>query len=288
MGIQEMVGLHELTEYFDKWLGLAAGVSASASTAGAIVSPYIIYYLEEAYGWRGAILLLGAIELQTLVCGVLYRPIILKNVNKNLSGAISGKYKQTDLKEETPKTAGLTKMRNVISVFGERLSIFRKPVFSIFCVSGLSFTVAVSIVYTHIGAYMLTLGFAEHDAALFFMTVAVSSTVLRVLSGLATQIPKCNPLYICLSSTVVLGLITIMFSFYDTLPLLLMYGTFFGALNCPHIMLPVTVLIQYFNEEQLPVANGFIMFFFGIAYLIGGPVAGKSNQIHFKFNKMFI
>ena len=288
MGIQEIAGLRKLTEYFDKWLGLAAGISASASSAGAIVSPYIIYYLEEAYGWRGAILLLGAIQLQTLVCGVLYRPVILKNVKKNPFGAISGKYKQTDLKEETPKTTGLTKMRNVISGFGEWLSIFRTPVFSIFCVSGLSFTVALSIVYTHIGAYMLTFGFTEHDAALFFMTLAVASTVFKVLSGLATQIPKCNPLYICFSSTILLGLITIVFPFYNTLPLLLMYGTLFGALISSHIMLPVTVLIQYFNEKQLPVANGFILFFFGLAYLIGGPVAGKSNQIHFKFKKMFI
>ena len=266
-----------MTEYFDKWLGLAAGITTSASSAGAIVSPYIIYYLEKAYGWRGAIFILGAIQLQTVVWGALYRPIIRKKIYKNKSGEISGNYKQTDIKEGTTKTTGLTKMRNVSSLFSEWLSIFHTPVFSVLCVSGLSFMVAVSIVYTHIGAYMLTLGFTERDAALFFMTLAVASTVFRVLSGLATQIPKCNPLYICLLSTIVLGLITLMFSFYDTLPLLLMYGTLFGALISPHITLPVTVLIQYFNEEQLPVANGFIIFFFGLAYLIGGPAAGKSD-----------
>ncbi|XP_039303273.1 monocarboxylate transporter 1 isoform X2 [Solenopsis invicta] len=64
-----------VTQYFVKLRGVANGLCISGSAIGTIVLPPFLQYLLDCFGYRGAVLIMGAITLNTLVCGLLYHPV---------------------------------------------------------------------------------------------------------------------------------------------------------------------------------------------------------------------
>ena len=280
--------------YFDRWLGLASGLTAAATSTGLVLFPYLIRYFDDFYGWRGALIILGGIELQSLICGVLYfKPYIkveyfdrldesarsCKSTNKK---KLENMYLEIKTNESDKKQDKHSHGSNIVgslsnlSFVGKLkyfFSVFQTPAFSVFCGSEVCFMTAVSIVYTHIGAYTKYLGFTTDDVLLIFLIIGVAGIFAKVLAGLTTQIPKCDPLYICLSS-LLLAVITSLISFFTTLPLLQMYAIFFGVLISPYLMLQVTIVKRIISIDKLTIAMGFILFFWAPAYLLGGPIAG--------------
>jgi hypothetical protein len=61
--------------YFDKRRSLATGLSVCGTGIGTFTFAPLIELLSDLYGWRGAMMLLGAICLNICVCGALFRPL---------------------------------------------------------------------------------------------------------------------------------------------------------------------------------------------------------------------
>ncbi|XP_012246145.1 monocarboxylate transporter 13-like isoform X1 [Bombus impatiens] len=64
-----------VTSYFERLRGFANGLCISGSAIGTIVLPPFLQYLLDCFGYRGAVLIMGALTLNTLVCGLLYHPV---------------------------------------------------------------------------------------------------------------------------------------------------------------------------------------------------------------------
>lgn len=64
-----------VTSYFVRWRGLANGICISGSAIGSIILPPLIRYLLVTYGYRGTVVILGSIVLNTLVAGLFYDPV---------------------------------------------------------------------------------------------------------------------------------------------------------------------------------------------------------------------
>lgn len=64
-----------MTSYFVRLRGLANGICISGSAFGSIILPPILRYLLEEYGYRGAILIMGGITLNTWVAALFYEPV---------------------------------------------------------------------------------------------------------------------------------------------------------------------------------------------------------------------
>ncbi|XP_012280353.1 monocarboxylate transporter 13 [Orussus abietinus] len=64
-----------VTAYFERLRGFANGLCISGSAIGTIVLPPFLQYLLNHFGYRGAVLIMGAITLNTLVCALLYHPV---------------------------------------------------------------------------------------------------------------------------------------------------------------------------------------------------------------------
>lgn len=75
-----------VTSYFVRFRGLANGICISGSAFGSIILPPILRFLLENYGYRGAILIMGGITLNTWVAGLFYEPVEnhMKRVQKEL------------------------------------------------------------------------------------------------------------------------------------------------------------------------------------------------------------
>ncbi|XP_026668398.1 monocarboxylate transporter 13-like [Ceratina calcarata] len=77
-----------VTSYFKRLRGLANGLCISGSAIGTIVLPPFLQYLLDCFGYRGAVLIMGAMTLNTLVCGLLYHPVEEHMVRVPIEGGI--------------------------------------------------------------------------------------------------------------------------------------------------------------------------------------------------------
>ncbi|XP_043495819.1 monocarboxylate transporter 9-like [Polistes fuscatus] len=67
--------IYIVTAYFQRLRGFANGLCISGSAIGTIVLPPLLQYLLDCFGYRGAVLIMGALTLNTLVCALLYHPV---------------------------------------------------------------------------------------------------------------------------------------------------------------------------------------------------------------------
>lgn len=64
-----------VTSYFVKKRGLANGLCISGSAIGSIILPPLLRFLLQEYGYRGSVLIMGAIMLNVWAAGLLYQPV---------------------------------------------------------------------------------------------------------------------------------------------------------------------------------------------------------------------
>nr|XP_039256199.1 monocarboxylate transporter 9-like [Styela clava] len=64
-----------ISEFFKEKRSIAVGVVASGIGFGSFVFPVVFEYLMELYGWRGAILLVGGINANMIVFGLIMCPV---------------------------------------------------------------------------------------------------------------------------------------------------------------------------------------------------------------------
>ncbi|XP_043464177.1 monocarboxylate transporter 12-B-like isoform X2 [Leptopilina heterotoma] len=74
-GLTCPVSVYIVTEYFQKYRGFANGMCISGSCFGAIILPPLLQHLLNTVGYRGAVLIMGAITLNSVLCGLLYHPV---------------------------------------------------------------------------------------------------------------------------------------------------------------------------------------------------------------------
>ncbi|XP_051159578.1 uncharacterized protein LOC127280563 isoform X2 [Leptopilina boulardi] len=74
-GLTCPVSVYIVTEYFQKYRGFANGMCISGSCFGAMILPPLLQYLLNTVGYRGAVLIMGAITLNSVLCGLLYHPV---------------------------------------------------------------------------------------------------------------------------------------------------------------------------------------------------------------------
>ena len=74
-----------VTYYFEKRRGLATGLAVVGSGLGAFTFPVFVECLTQIYGWRGMLLLLGAVAFHVVPSGLLYQPRQSKERNEKQS-----------------------------------------------------------------------------------------------------------------------------------------------------------------------------------------------------------
>ena len=63
-----------LDPYFSKHKRMACGLAMSGYGVGSFIFPPILNFLEDVYGWRGALLLLAGIAVHMIPISSLFRP----------------------------------------------------------------------------------------------------------------------------------------------------------------------------------------------------------------------
>ncbi|XP_060880558.1 uncharacterized protein LOC132952303 [Metopolophium dirhodum] len=76
-GLCYSAGILIVNEYFDKRRGLANGFSLAGTAIGALAMPPYLEFLTFSYGYRGGILIVSGMILNTLACSLTYIPAVV-------------------------------------------------------------------------------------------------------------------------------------------------------------------------------------------------------------------
>ena len=70
----ETVSIATLSNYFDTCYDVADAITHAGVSCGVILMPLLTQFLSDVYGWRGALLILGGLNLHIVVSGALLIP----------------------------------------------------------------------------------------------------------------------------------------------------------------------------------------------------------------------
>ncbi|KAJ8318884.1 hypothetical protein KUTeg_003975 [Tegillarca granosa] len=75
ISIEFVTSLVVVAFYFEKKRALAIGLAVCGSGIGTFVFAPLLKYLMDEYDWRGALLIVGGVTMNLVVCGALFRPL---------------------------------------------------------------------------------------------------------------------------------------------------------------------------------------------------------------------
>ncbi|XP_022100068.1 monocarboxylate transporter 12-like [Acanthaster planci] len=181
-----MAGRHFTTGY-----AIATGIGTSGHAVGLMLLAPLIQLLLDTYGWRSALLLLGAISLHLGVCGFLLRIpqhpaeareeyLPIGSIEQEASHV--NKPRSSDAKKNSP----LRSLKNVIIDVKNLLgcAVCRRAEFWIgFLVFGCdSFAIDMWVLY--FVAYAESKGFSGYEAVMFTFAGGMGNMVLKIIIGL--------------------------------------------------------------------------------------------------------
>ncbi|XP_055971029.1 monocarboxylate transporter 11 isoform X2 [Sorex fumeus] len=145
-----------LSRYFSRRRVLAVGLALTGNGASSLLLAPSLQLLLDTFGWRGALLLLGAITLHLTPCGALLRPLSLPG---------------------DPATPP----RGPLAALG--LGLFTRRAFLVFALGTALVGGGYFVPYVHLAPHALDLGLGGYGAALVVAVAAVGDAGARLVCG---------------------------------------------------------------------------------------------------------
>ena len=290
-----------LSRHFNKYNKVAVGLSMCGVGISSFAWPPVMKALEDAFGWRGATLMIGGIYAQTIVFTSLYRPakfcntpdkavkeITLKHLRSkdmktrmrnNDEDSLASAEKTTSVEKSVERNPinGSKHMSNGEEKYGGNivLLLLRNNSFSCFCLHYALFFFPLMLIYTHFGSYVLSVGCSKNQVMLMYMTMGIVMTVARALTGIVTGLLNLNSITVVMVSTILIGVVTLAVPFIQSVTLFFVYSVLFCLLNAPTYVLCLPIVMESVPTKLTATAFGIMSFISVPASILGAPLAGK-------------
>ncbi|XP_046553288.1 monocarboxylate transporter 9-like [Haliotis rubra] len=250
--------------YFEKLRPLAAGILVSGAGFGMLVGAPLVRFLFDTYGLSGMFLLLGAIGSHACAGGMLMRPPKHQTTRTDISIQITP--------ERGPKCKALKRLRNILSEFCDLLSHFG---FMFYVLSYTLWSFGESAFQVHLPNYVQSKGTSPQNAAMLFTAMGVSSTIARILTGLAGNDPNIGTMLLHTGMLGLAGVNVILIPvFSSTFKLQIIACLLYGLYSGGPMALLNPILVDLLGVKRLAAGYGLNNMFAGVGLLLGPPFAG--------------
>ena len=269
-----------LGEYFHEHFGLANSFAMAGSSVGIIFLGPLTQIFVELYGWRGAMLLVGALVSHIIVFGALLRPPtkLLDHYNDYLLKDSEEDF-MTDEQECDPPVDNSCKAW-CLSIFKTiDCSLFRDPLFIIIAIVSTTIRYSQMAWLIYLVPNVVSKGVPDLKASFVATTAGAGDIIGRLLPGVFSS---CSVQEVSISSKTVwtAGMCILALSFaldalMESYTAMMVLGIFQGlGLGMTYSSTNV-VLYDEFGKDRLVNAMGWVRGFGGVGRLIGGVVPGK-------------
>lgn len=247
--------LGTLSRYFSSRRVLAVGLALTGNGASSLLLAPALQLLLDTFGWRGALLLLGAVTLHLTPCGALLRPLALPGDSASPP-------------------------RGPVAALG--LGLFSRRAFTVFALGTAVIGGGYFVPYVHLAPHALDRGLGGYGAALVVAVAAVGDAGARLVCGwLADQgwvpLPRLLAVFGTLTGLAVLavGLVPGVRSEEGWGGPLLAAAGAYGLSAGSYAPLVFGVLPGLVGLGGVVQATGLVMMLMSLGGLLGPPLSGK-------------
>ncbi|KAI7812823.1 monocarboxylate transporter 13 [Triplophysa rosa] len=244
-----------VSHYFKRWRPIAYAVASSGECVFAMIFSPFFQWLIESYTWRGAVLIIGGLQLNLCVCGALMRPLQPNPVTQN---SIQGSKDQS----------GTTKKVTFQWCLIQRPELLLYIMFAILAAAGFFIPPLFLVPYTN------SLGMEQYWAASVLSVLALADLLGRLACGWLANLRLVRNLQlltmVVTAGGVVLLLLPVAQDYWAILVFSSMYGFLFGCVIAIH----VTSIVDIVGLEGFDSALGLFMLLRSSGGFVGPPAAG--------------
>ncbi|XP_064357135.1 monocarboxylate transporter 13 isoform X2 [Dromaius novaehollandiae] len=247
--------------YFTSRRALATGLAVSGASVASFALGPLAQLLMEAYGWRGALLLLAAISLNLVATGALLRPLVLPGEAATPRGP--------RCRPAPPR-------------------LLRHGPFVRYVLAFVLVDAGYYVPYVHAVGRARELGCDEYRAALVTSAAAAADGGGRVFAGWLAARPGARLLRHLFAWAFLTGLALLLLplgtSYAGLLALALGYGFCAGAV----VPLQFSAVAEIVGAGRLLHAIGLMQMFESLGSLLGAPLAGWLRDLMGNYTVSFI
>lgn len=249
-----------VSHYFARWRPIAYAIASTGECVFAIMFSPFFQWLIENYGWQGALLIIGGLQLNLCVCGALMRPLEMTLSQKTEDGA------RTD-------AAMLPPERKVIFEF----SLLRKPELFLYILFAIFAAAGFFIPPLFIVPFANSLGMDRYWPAAILSILALADLAGRLSCGWIANMRLMRNLQLLTMVVTMLGVVLLLLpvshNYWAILVFASLYGFLFGCVVAIHI----TIIVDIVTLEWFDSGLGLFMMFRSIGGFVGLPAAGEQS-----------
>ncbi|CAN7987288.1 unnamed protein product [Ixodes hexagonus] len=248
-----------INSYFQKYRASGSGISYIGGTLVSFVFPPILLYLNETYGLRGTLLIVGGLTLNAVAGSLL------------ISRPQDHRPKKTTAVEEPLKPlqgldeASSDKQAKPLSMFRKELSFFKRPMYYVIVATGVVYAYDLVMFNVTIVDYGIGHGHSKWEAALLLSCYGCGDLVGRIFSGQLSDRKICRRRDVMAASFMILSVSFALLVYSQSMVLLGTTSLVFGVASGSIIILFSVLLVEYFGLEKLPMTLGFHCLVNGLA-----------------------
>jgi MFS family permease len=246
--------------------GYASGLAVSGIGLGTLVGPLAATSLIDAFGWRTAFVVLGAV---TAVFGTVAAAML--HADPAAKGWLPDG-RRTDAKQTRQSRSSSTSAADNRANQGAMAYALRTRSFWTLYVSSMFLAVGMFIPFVHLVPFALDQGLSATTGAAILGTVGIGSTVGRFFVGvLADRYGRINVFI-----GVYAGIVAMLWFWltFSALPALYLFAFVFGTCYGGYVALAPAISADYFGTAQISTIIGALYTSVGVGTLIGPILAG--------------
>ena len=236
-GLMYVTSMVAVQHWFDRKRAMATGLAVSGSGVGTLVFGFLTQYLLDSFDWQWTLRIEALIMLLGVVCGILFRPLPqngdisddsmhLTDSQKPEHEIKNGRRWHEDQEEENTGCCG-----DCGSILKETFdfSLFKNPVFTLYCFVIVMFCFGYHVPYTYTPERAQQLGVDAQSASFLVSIMGISNVCARLIFGWLGD--KSPSIRFCLAGIVLTlgGVVSILIFLFNTYLLMVLYAILFGA-----------------------------------------------------------
>ncbi|NXP26553.1 MOT2 protein, partial [Scytalopus superciliaris] len=256
-----------VSHYFSKKRALANAIASAGECAFAFIFGPFFQWLISQYGWKGALLIIGGIQLNICVGGALMRPLasscLLEDSHSETGPAPGNSVSRTDKEDVPPITH---KTFNWV--------LLRRPEFVLYSIFGILAAMSFFVPPLFLVPLSYSLGIDESWTASLLSLLAMVDFAGRLLCGWYANLHVTKTIHLLAMTITLIStslmLLTLANNYVSLAIFTGFYGFFFGTTVAIHI----TVLADIVGMTDFDSALGLFMLIRSTGGFVGPPLAG--------------
>ncbi|XP_070534766.1 monocarboxylate transporter 12-like [Ptychodera flava] len=309
--------------YFHKYHTLVNGIACAGSSIGVMVFPPLYQVLIDNYGWKGAMLIIAAMNMHIVVCGCLMRAPDLSPFEKPAPASspesstpsddfetskfidtgevrVSNSERSTKVKipykntiptdesmEKKPSKPRENRFSHFLNSFGFKLFL-SQPFLLFMWFTNFIIAVAYLAASVYLVAKVVSVGVTRLQASFLFTIIGICSLIGNIVHGSIVDCGKFPPLLMFSSHVFLAGISLMLVPIGDSFPVFAVLFVVFGYSVGVYFPVVPICLTKRLGVQNLATALGWVFLAIGLGDILGPPLAGWLFDISSNYNYCFI